>query len=114
MRFALRAICLALEHHGRMQNFTFTAKLWLYSGKGAWHFVTVPQDAATQIRFFSPQAKGFMPLPVKATIGATTWKTSVFPDSKSGSYLLAIKAEVRKLEALRVDDVVEVSIAIET
>jgi hypothetical protein len=91
-----------------MQNFTFKAKLWLYSGKGAWHFVTLPQEAAAEIKFFSPNAKGFMPIPVKATIGATTWKTSVFPDSKSGSYLLAVKAEVRKKEKLSADDEVEV------
>jgi hypothetical protein len=91
-----------------MLDFKFKAKLWLYSGKGTWHFVTLPEDAAAQIKFFSPQAKGFMPIPVKATIGTTMWKTSVFPDSKSGSYLLAVKAEVRKKEKLSADDEVEV------
>lgn len=89
-------------------TFTFKTRLWLYSGKGAWHFVTLPQEAAAEIKFFSPQAKGFMPIPVRAKIGDTTWKTSVFPDSKSGSYLLAVKAEVRKKERLAVGDEVVV------
>jgi hypothetical protein len=93
-----------------MLTHTFTAKLWLYNGKGAWHFVTLPQEVAAQIRFFTPNAKGFMPIPVKATIGATTWKTSVFPDSKSGSYLLAVKADVRKREKLAADDVTDVTL----
>jgi hypothetical protein len=92
--------------------YTFTAELWLYSGKGAWHFVTLPADAAREIRFFSPQAKGFTPIKVKATIGETTWKTSVFPDSKSESFLLAVKADVRKRENIAAGDIVNVQVNI--
>jgi hypothetical protein len=91
-------------------QFTFSAPLWLYSGKGAWHFITLPRSAADEIRFFNPTAKGFMPISVNATIGETTWKTSLFPDSKSGSYLLAVKAAVRKTEALNAGANVSVSV----
>jgi Domain of unknown function (DUF1905) len=93
-------------------QFTFTAQLWLYSGKGAWHFVTLPRDAADEIKFFNPTAKGFMPIKVSATLGETTWKTSIFPDSKSGSYLLAVKADVRKKENLSAGDTVHVSVSV--
>jgi Domain of unknown function (DUF1905) len=93
-------------------TFTFKTQLWLYSGKGAWHFVTLPNEAAAEIKFFPPSAKGFMPIPVKATIGETTWKTSVFPDSKSGSYLLAVKAEVRKKEGIAAGEEVTVWVAV--
>lgn len=91
-------------------TYTFKAKLWLYSGKGAWHFVTLPEEAGAEIRFFTPEAKGFMPVPVKARIGETTWKTSVFPDKKSGSYLLAVKADVRQREKIAVGDDVDVMV----
>lgn len=91
---------------------SFKARLWLYQGKGAWHFVTLPKAAADEIRFFNPLAKGFMPVACMATIGRTTWKTSVFPDSKSGSYLLAVKADVRKAEKLRAGDTVKVTVAL--
>lgn len=91
-------------------TYHFTAKLWIYSGKGAWHFLTLPKEAGDGIRFFSGGAKGFMPVPVTATIGKTTWRTSVFPDSKSGSYLLAVKAEVRKAERLSSGDAVTADI----
>lgn len=93
-------------------QFTFTAPLWLYAGKGAWHFVTLPKSAADEIRFFNPTAKGFMPIKVTATLGETTWKTSIFPDAKSGSFLLAVKAEIRKKEKLNAGEDVCVFISI--
>ena len=95
-------------------HFTFTTPMWLYAGKGAWHFVTLPKDAADEIRFFNSLAKGFMPIAVDASMGETTWKTSVFPDAKSGSYLLAIKAAVRKAENLDAGTEVTVSIRVKS
>lgn len=95
-------------------EFKFNAMIWVYSGKGAWHFVTLPIDAADGIRFFNGSPKGFTPIAVKATIGGTTWKTSVFPDKKSGSYLLAIKAAVRKAEGLVADQEILVHLLVNT
>ena len=93
-------------------HFSFTAKMWVYQGKGAWHFVTLPQTAADEIRFFNSHAKGFMPNAVVVTIGGTTWKTSVFPDSKSGSFVLAIKKDVRQAEKLEAGVGVEVKLKV--
>jgi Domain of unknown function (DUF1905) len=93
-------------------DFKFQALVWVYSGKGAWHFVTLPKDAAEGIRFFNTAAKGFMPIAVRAQIGETVWKTSVFPDSKSGSYVLALKAAVRKAENISDGDTVSVCITV--
>jgi hypothetical protein len=93
-------------------TYHFSAALWLYSGKGAWHFITLPKEAGDEIRFFNGTAKGFMPIPVVATIGSTQWKTSIFPDSKSGSYLLAVKADVRKRERLVAGNECEVQIIV--
>jgi hypothetical protein len=42
-------------------------------------------------------------LPVEVTIGTTTWKTSIFPDTKTKAYVLPIKAEVRKKEGITAD-----------
>jgi Domain of unknown function (DUF1905) len=95
-------------------QFTFTSPLWLYSGKGAWHFVTLPREAAEEIKFFNATAKGFMPIAVVASINSTIWKTSIFPDSKSGSYLLAIKAAVRKSENLNAGDDVIVTLKVKS
>jgi hypothetical protein len=92
----------------------FRARLWLYQGKGAWHFVTLPKEAADEIRFHNPLARGFMPIACEAAIGKTKWKTSVFPDSKSGSYVLAVKADVRKAEGIKSGDVVRVTLAVKS
>ncbi len=51
-------------------------------------------------------------LPVIATIGKTIWKTSIFPDKKICSYLLPLKAEVRKKELLREGDKIKLSLEI--
>ena len=48
-----------------------------------------------------------------ATLGATTWRTSIFPDSKSGGFLLPLKAEVRQRERIATGDVVTVAVEIE-
>src|SRR5689334_14967496 len=75
------------------------AKVWLYPGMGGWHFANLSPRQSTEIRIrFGTSARGFGSLPVSVKIGRTEWKTSIFPDRKSESYLFAIKAEVRKKE----------------
>lgn len=84
-----------------MKNFSFTAKLWIYPGNAAWHFVTVPKKESAEIREkHGKYARGFGSLPVSVTIGTTTWNTSIFPDRRSGTYLLPVKAQVRRKEGL--------------
>lgn len=78
-------------------------RVWLWPGEAAWHFITLPEKAALDIDdFFGHLKKGFGSLPVTVTIGTTTWKTSIFPDKKSKSYVLPLKAEVRKKEGIQV------------
>jgi Domain of unknown function (DUF1905) len=83
----------------------FSAACWLYSGKAAWHFVTLPPEAGLEIKYFSQAASGgkrsgWGSVRIMAQIGNSTWGTSVFPDSQTGSYLLPIKAAVRKAECI--------------
>jgi Domain of unknown function (DUF1905) len=83
-------------------QFTFSAEVWRWQGAApaAWHFITLPDDVAGQIKFMIGKRQGFGSVKVKVLIGETSWKTSLFPDKKSGSFLLPIKAEVRKAQAL--------------
>jgi Domain of unknown function (DUF1905) len=81
----------------------FSAVCWLYSGKGAWYFVTLPQDSAAEITYFSKalnggKRTGWGSVRVTVQVGKTIWQTSLFPDSKNKSYVLPIKAAVRKAE----------------
>ena len=91
----------------------FIAPLWVYSGPTAWHFITLPQEDAEQIKFFVKTPNGFGSVRVRAQIGESVWKTSIFPDRSSNSYLLPIKAEIRKRESLSEGDRVQVSLTID-
>lgn len=82
-------------------RYTVRAKAWLYSANGGWHFLTLPSKQAAAIRaLFARGARPFGSIPVSVTIGETGWRTSLFPDRKAGSYLLPIKASVRKSEQI--------------
>lgn len=70
----------------------------------AWRFLVLPSKEGTEIREkYGKLAKGWGSLPVSITIGKTAWDTSIFPDKKSGTYLLPLKAKVRKAENLADD-----------
>jgi hypothetical protein len=80
------------------------AKLWRYPGeKASWYFLTLPRKVADEIRLVDagPARRGFGSLRVQATIGGSTWSTSIFPSTKDDSYLLPVKAQVRKAEGLQ-------------
>ena len=92
---------------------TLTAPLWLWNGeKGSWHFVTIPPEQAVEIKLQSlgPRA-GFGSVRVAAAIGDVAWRTSLFPDSRSGGYVLPIKADVRRRAGVAAGD--EVTLTIE-
>lgn len=93
----------------------FTSPLWLYQGKGAWYFITVPKAQSEQIRFHNTlPRRGWGSVPVRVTIGDTTWNTSVFPDSKTGTFLLPVKAEVRRRQNLAEGTQVCVQLSVQT
>ncbi|MGE0877187.1 MAG: DUF1905 domain-containing protein [Acidimicrobiia bacterium] len=90
-------------------QFRFTADLWEYAGNAAWHFVTLPTDTADAIdEMVGPNRRGFGSVRVEVTIGTSTWRTSVFPDKKAGSFMLPIKKPVRKAERIEAGDAVKV------
>jgi hypothetical protein len=81
--------------------FKMKARVWLYTGAAAWHFVTLPRRSSDRIRkMFGPMRRGWGSLPVLVTIGKTRWRTSIFPDRKSGAYVLPLKADVRQREKI--------------
>lgn len=78
---------------------TFQAKVWLWKQGAGWHFATVPPAESARIRAeFKSAKRGWGSVPVTIRIGDTEWQTSLFPQGKTGTYLLAIKASVRKAE----------------
>jgi hypothetical protein len=85
----------------------FDAPLWLWSARRAdsWTFLSLPAEASEEIRERTAgRTRGFGSLRVRATLGGSTWTTSIFPDSASGCYVLPVKRAVRSAEALDVGD----------
>lgn len=83
------------------RTFSFTATLWEHEGPAAWHFVSLPHDIADEIADGSEgRTGGFGSVRVEVTIGDSRWRTSLFPDSRRGTYVLPVKRAVRTAEAL--------------
>lgn len=86
-------------------------EVWQYGGQATWYFVSLPEEKAEEINvLYSEYKRGFGSLKVSVTIGETSWKTSIFPDSKSNSFFLPIKAEVRKKESIQAGSIVSISL----
>lgn len=94
-------------------KYQFSAKSWEYSGKGAWVFVTLPHKISQEIReVFLQNEEGWGRLKVTAKISETEWQTAIWFDSKQKTYLLPLKAEIRKKEKIELGKNVEVTILI--
>ncbi|GAA1604191.1 DUF1905 domain-containing protein [Kribbella sancticallisti] len=89
-------------------TFEFSAPLWQHPGADGWHFVTVPAEISDDIAELTADLRhGFGSVRVTVTVGSTSWQTSVFPESKSGSYVLPMKKAVRTAEHLEAGDDVQ-------
>lgn len=85
-------------------HYEFVAGIWQYAGQGGWHFVSLPQDLSLEIRNkLKSEEEGWGRLKVTAKIGNSEWKTAIWFDTKMNTYLLPIKAEIRKMEKLEVN-----------
>ena len=93
----------------------FRAELWEWEAKGGWFFVTLPDELADDIRARTDDGlrRGFGSVRVEATVGGSTWRTSVFPDTSSGSFVLPVKKPVRTAEGIEPGDTVDVSLVVE-
>jgi hypothetical protein len=87
----------------------FEAPLWLTEGEGGWHFLTVPPDLSDEVRDAAGARRGFGSVRVRATVGRTSWTTSVFP-TKDGCFVLPVKKAVRTAEQVEQGDVLAVAL----
>jgi hypothetical protein len=90
----------------------FSGEIWFWKGPAPWYFITVPEEECRELETTTSLVSyGWGMIPVAARIGATGWKTSLFP--KDGRYIVPLKAGVRRAEQLDVGDTVTVRLAIE-
>jgi hypothetical protein len=90
----------------------FDAELWRRDARrtDTWIFVSLPPKDSEEIRDLAGGLRrGFGSLRVRATIGNSSWTTSIFPDSQA-RYVLPVKRPVRVAEALDVGDLATVTV----
>jgi hypothetical protein len=94
-------------------TFRFAAPLWLSGGNATWVMLTVPFDQADAIDDVSQAVRhGFGSVRIEARIGTTTWRTSLFPDSRRKSFVMGVKRAVREAEHLDVGDTVTIEVTL--
>ena len=85
---------------GKLQ-YEFSGQTWQHAGAGGWYFISLPVELAKEIREnLKDEEEGWGRLKVHAKIGKSEWKTAIWFDTKHDTYLLPLKAEIRKAEKI--------------
>ena len=89
----------------------FAGEIIYWRGPAPFLFVPVPEQQSQAIKAISSIVTyGWGVIPVRARIGGTEWKTSLFP--KNGRYLVPIKVSVQRAEGLGVGDHVVIELTV--
>ncbi len=99
---------------GENLTYQFTSELFVWSGGQAnWYFIRMPVAQSRELREqMDGLTNGFGSIRVEATIEESTWRTSVFPESTTGSYLLPVKKQIRKAAEIEDGDTLEVLLTV--
>ncbi len=90
----------------------FAADVIRFDGPGGWHGVYLPEGAAAEARFFG-HANPLGAIAVRARIGRTQARTSLFPDKARDTYLLPLKAALRRSESIEEGDRISVTLLVD-
>lgn len=94
-------------------KYDFTGKLWKHSSNGGWFFISLPFDTSKEIRdHLQWQEEGWGRMKAKAVINEQQWETSIWFDKKKNTYILPIKAIIRKTLLLKEGMIISASILI--
>jgi hypothetical protein len=92
-------------------HFAFEAEVIYWRGPSPYFYVPVPAPEADEIRQLAKAVTyGWGMIPVEATIASVTFTTALFP--KDGTYLLPVKAAVRKKAGITAGDLVAVDMTV--
>ena len=97
----------------RCKKYKVRSEVVLWPGaQGAWHFAYVDKKQSELIRKrYAGPRRGFGAVRVRVKIGKTQWETSIFPDKRSGTYILPLKAAVRRAEGVEAVDTITLTLA---
>lgn len=81
------------------QSYPVSGKVEIFPMENPWIYVRVPQKYTKMFKQFAERGL----VAITATLGSSTWKTSLLPMG-DGSQFIAFKASVRKKEGVKVGD----------
>lgn len=94
-----------------MLELSFAALVIEWRGPAPFFYARMPLEAAAEVAAVKRAASyGWGAIPVTVRIGEVDFATSLFP--KDGTYLLPLKASVRRELAVSVGDMVEVEMTV--
>ena len=97
------------------KNYEFESKMWISGGgtQSVWHLVSLPRNYYLEIKeMYGCSRRGFGSIPVTVTIGNSIWQTLIFPSKELKTYILPIKASVRKAENLNLGELISYKLEI--
>lgn len=94
-------------------KYNFTGTVWQHSPNGGWVFVSLPKTISKEIREnLQWQEEGWGRMKVLASTKNIEWQTAIWFDTKSETYLLPLKAEIRKKAFIQLDDTLDIQILV--
>lgn len=102
------------KNNGLIQyDFTATFRMYKEDDACGWYFLFMPEELAKEIRAsFKHREEGWGRMKITAKIGVSELKTSIWFDTKHDTYLLPVKAEIRKKEKIDMEAGKEVRVTI--
>ena len=89
----------------------FSGEIWYWRGPSPFHFVTVPEPQAQELRDVAAEVTyGWGMIPVDVRIGDTKFQTSLWP--REGGYIVPIKDIVRRSQEVDDGDVVDIRMTV--
>ena len=95
-------------------KYEFSAKVYHHSTSAdmsGWVMVSLPKEISSEIRdHFKWLEQGWGRMKIVAKIGNSNWDTAIWFDTKQDTYLLPLKAVIRKKENIVIGENVDIII----
>ena len=92
-------------------KYEYSTNMWKHDSPGGWYFVSLPKDLSKEIRDnLKWQEEGWGRMKAFAQIGALIWETAIWFDTKADTYILPIKADIRKKSNLKTNQNIDMNI----
>lgn len=94
-------------------KYDFSGKIWKHNANGGWFFVSLSKEISKEIReHLKWQEEGWGRMKASTNVNGFEWETAIWFDKKLDTYLLPIKADIRRIAGLNLDGKIYVDISI--